>query len=84
MIIPAYYEDLQTHHLGTMPNRAYFIPASVRRDDLVEHRENSDRFCLLNGEWKFKYYSSVHALTENFFEESYPDSDFDTIPVPAV
>ena len=84
MIVPAYYEDLQTHHLGTMPNRAYFIPASARCGDLVEHREKSDRFCLLNGNWKFKYYPSIHALTENFFEEAFPDTDFDTIPVPAV
>ena len=44
MIVPAYYEDLHTLHLGTMPNRAYYIPASVHREDLVEHRERSDRF----------------------------------------
>ena len=47
MIIPAHYEDLHTHHVGTTPNRSYFIPASIRLDDLVEHRENSDRFQLL-------------------------------------
>ena len=31
MIIPAIYEDLHTHHVGTTPNRCYFIPASCRR-----------------------------------------------------
>ena len=49
MIVPDYYENLQTHHLGTTPNRSYFIPASTRIDDLIEHREKSDRFQLLNG-----------------------------------
>ena len=27
MIIPHYYEDPHTLHVGTMPNRAYYIPA---------------------------------------------------------
>lgn len=49
MIIPCYYEDPHTLHVGTMPNRAYYIPASRRSDALVEHRETSDRFQLLNG-----------------------------------
>ena len=46
MIIPAHFEDLHTHHVGTTPNRSYFIPASKRMDDLVENRENSDRVQL--------------------------------------
>ena len=29
MIVPKYYEDLNVLHLNTMPNRAYYIPASV-------------------------------------------------------
>ena len=55
MMIPHYYEDPHTLHVGTMPNRAYYIPASRRSDALVEHRETSDRFQLLNGSWKFRY-----------------------------
>ena len=39
MIIPATYENLQVTHEGTMSKRAYYIPASTKRDDLVEHRE---------------------------------------------
>ena len=38
-----------------MPARAYYIPASKRMDNLVEHREESDRMQLLNGTWKFQY-----------------------------
>ena len=84
MIIPATYENLQVTHEGTMSKRAYYIPASTRRDDLVEHRERSDRFQLLNGVWKFKYYPNVHDLTDLFYELGFSTEDYDTIPVPSV
>ena len=84
MIIPAYYEDLHTHHLGTTPNRSYFIPASSRMDDLVEHREHSDRFQLLCGNWKFKYCESIHDFEDLFYEQNFDASGWDTIPVPSV
>ena len=84
MIVPALYEDLHMHHLGTMPNRSYYIPASARMDDLVEHREHSDRFQLLCGNWKFKYCKSIHEFEELFFEQGYDASNWDTIPVPSV
>ena len=39
MIVPRYYENLSVLHENTMPARAYYIPASRRMDNLVEHRE---------------------------------------------
>ena len=54
MLIPKYYEDLHILHENTMPDRAYYIPASVKMDTLAHNREGSDRFQLLNGDWKFK------------------------------
>ena len=84
MIIPHYYEDPHTLHVGTMPNRAYYIPASQRSDALVEHRETSDRFQLLNGSWKFRYYASIYDLQDAFYEVGYDASAFDSIPVPSV
>lgn len=84
MIVPAYYEDLHTQSLGTTPNRSYFIPASTRMDDLVEHREHSDRFQLLNGNWKFKYCESIHDFEELFYEQGFDASGWDEIPVPSV
>ena len=84
MIIPHYYEDPHTLHVGTMPNRAYYIPASQRSDTLVEHRETSDRFQLLNGSWKFRYYASIYDLQDAFYEVGYDASAFDSIPVPSV
>ena len=61
MIVPRYYENLSVLHENTMPARAYYIPASRRMDNLVEHREESDRMQLLNGTWKFQYFNSAYG-----------------------
>ena len=84
MLVPKYYEDLKTLHLNTMPNRAYYIPAPVSMDTAGEKRSCSDRFVLLNGNWKFRYYESIYDLKEEFFEEKFPAADFGEIPVPGV
>lgn len=84
MIVPRYYEDLSMLHDCTMPARSYYIPASERNMDLVEHRENSDRFQLLNGTWNFKYFSSIYDVTDIFYAKGYDTSGFDKISVPGV
>lgn len=84
MIIPRYYEDLDFLHEHTMPPRAYYIPASHRMEDLVEHREASDRVQMLNGMWKFRYFESIYNVRDAFYESGYDTSDFDEIPVPGV
>ena len=84
MLVPRFYEDLNVMHDKTMSARAYYIPASVRMNDLVEYRERSDRFQLLNGEWKFRYYSSIYDVTESFYEKGYDVSGFDQVTVPGV
>ena len=84
MIIPRYYEDLDFLHEHTMPPRAYYIPASHRMEDLVEHREASDRVQMLNGMWKFRYFESIYDVRDAFYESGYDTSDFDEIPVPGV
>lgn len=84
MIVPHYYEDLDVLHEGTCPDRAYYIPASRRMDDLVEEREKSDRFQLLNGNWKFRYFESIYDLKESFYREDYGAEDFEVVQVPGV
>ncbi len=84
MLVPKYYEDLTTLHLNTMPNRAYYIPASASMNTAGEKRNCSDRFVLLNGNWKFRYYESIYDLKEKFFEEGFPAADFGEVPVPGV
>ena len=84
MIVPRYYENLSVLHENTMPARAYYIPASKRMDNLVEHREESDRMQLLNGTWKFQYFNSIYDIQDSFFEKNYDTKNFDEIQVPSV
>ena len=84
MIVPRYYENLSVLHENTMPARAYYIPASRRMDNLVEHREESDRMQLLNGTWKFQYFNSIYDVQDSFFEKNYDTENFDEIQVPSV
>lgn len=84
MIVPKYYENLHILHENTMPCHAYYIPASKPMGTLVHDREQSDRFQLLNGNWKFKYYKSIYDLQEKFYEKGSSTEGFDTIPVPGI
>lgn len=86
MIIPKHFESLDILHENTMENRAYYIPASRPENDLVRHREHSDRIQMLNGLWKFRYYDSIYDLEEKFYEitgDSLSDN-YHQIPVPGV
>lgn len=84
MIVPRHYENQKLLHENTMPMRAYYIPASKRMDDLVEHRENSDRMQLLNGNWKFRYYDSIYEVKDAFYAKGYDTASYEEIPVPGV
>ena len=81
MIVPRYYEDLEILHDNTMPARAYYIPASKKMDDLIEHRETSDRFQLLDKNWKFQYFESIYDVKDRFFETGYDTSGFEDLNV---
>ena len=81
MIVPCYYEDLEILHDNTMPARAYYIPASKKMDDLIEHRETSDRFQLLDKNWKFQYFESIYDVKDRFFETGYDTSGFEDLNV---
>lgn len=84
MIVPKHYENQHMLHENTMPNRAYYIPASRVMDSLILHREDSDRMKMLSGEWKFRYFDSIYEVTEEFYREDYDTSDFDNLKVPGV
>ena len=83
MLIEKYFEDLHTLHVGTEPNRAYYIPYFSVNAALSGDRKASERFQLLNGDWRFRYFKSVYDLKTPFWKEN--DGFFkDTIPVPSV
>ncbi|HIT85507.1 MAG TPA: beta-galactosidase [Candidatus Ornithomonoglobus intestinigallinarum] len=78
MKLEKFYENPETLHVGCEENRAYFIPFSDTETALSRVRERSDRFRLLNGDWKFKYYKSVYDCPDDWSTIA-----FDTIPVPS-
>ena len=84
MFVPRHYESLSVLHENTMPERAYYIPASKRMADPVEYREQSDRMQLLNGTWKFQYFESIYDVTDAFYEMGYDTTGMDEITVPSV
>lgn len=84
MIVPRYYENLNILHENTMPARAYYIPASKRMNNLVEHREESDRIQFLNGIWKFKYFDSIYDVKEEFYKDGFDTSEYVDMKVPSV
>ncbi len=73
-----YHEDTEQLHVGTLPDHAYFIPFAKEQDPFAP-REESACFVLLNGQWDFRYYSSILELEDDFIHQSFPDK----IPVPA-
>ena len=55
MLYP-FYEDLKTVRIGTMPNRAYYIPCDPQSP--VEGKTNNSRVMMLNGIWDFHFFQS--------------------------
>ena len=75
MKLEKYFEDVKNLHVGTMPNRAYYIPRYNREN-------NSGRIQLLNGTWKFRFYRNRFEAEDNFYSPGFNSDSFDTIPVP--
>ncbi len=73
-----YHEDPHALHVGTLENRAYYVPFAPGEDPFAS-REKSSRFELLNGDWGFTYLESVVDLADDFCDLSPKAS----IPVPS-
>ena len=82
MKLPTYYEDPGMLHVGTMPDRAYYIPYHSTEAAFEGERQKSERFMLLSGEWKFRYYANRYEVPEEFGGKDYSADDFDMISVP--
>ena len=78
MQIEKYYNDLNTLHINTEKNRAYYMPCS----DIENARKGTnDRKQDLNGEWNFMYYTCIDDVPEDFKDGN--TDGFDKIPVPS-
>jgi len=66
--IEKYWEDLNTLHVNREKPRAYYIPYADAETALSKKRGKSPFYQTLNGNWKFKYYTSVKLVEEGFYE----------------
>ncbi len=73
MLLTNYFEDPSVLHLGTCPNRSYYVPCANEKE-AAEYclRKGSSRLQLLNGTWDFKYYPSVRDLKDAPWSEQDP------------
>jgi len=81
-----YHQNFDTIRIGTMKDRAYYIPCALTRE--TDKKEDNDRVMLLNGEWNFSYYKSVTELnlvTESniFTESNIEEEGKDKIEIPS-
>ncbi len=74
----SYHENPETLHVGTMENRAYYLPFGSAEAALESAgRETSDRFLSLNGDWDFAFFTRYCDVPECIDYAA-------TIPVPSV
>ncbi len=75
-----FHENPQLLHVGTMPNRSYYLPCASEKEALGEQ---SGRVFSLNGEWAFQYYESFSEAVSPQGELGFDEADMDAIPVPS-
>jgi len=75
-----FHEDPQVLHVGTAPNRSYYIPFenAQEAEDGV-----SSRVFSLNGTWDFRYFDSFDDAMDPEEGLSFDEEEMDTIPVPS-
>lgn len=73
-----YHEDLQSLHINTLDEHAYFVPFAKNQNPFT-CRYESELLELLNGDWGFRYFDSIIDLEDNFASIKAEK----TIPVPS-
>lgn len=64
-----FYQDLTVLSVNTAPLRNYYVPFATKEEAIVaENRQASSRFLLLDGQWDFEFYSSIHDIPVEFSE----------------
>jgi beta-galactosidase len=78
MTLPGWHENPNTLHIGTCPERSYYIPYGIGEDP----DEASSRLLLLSGTWKFALYESILHVPEEIISEGFGEG-FADMPVPS-
>ncbi len=75
-----FHEDPQVLHVGTTPDRSYYIPFA---DEAESRAGESSRVLSLNGEWAFRYFESFDDAMDPEEGLCFDDEEMDAIPVPS-
>lgn len=67
-----YHENPESLHINTLDKHCYFIPFQKEQNPF-DDREKSDRFCLLNGQWDFRYYDSIIDMEDDFVDAPFKE-----------
>ena len=79
--MPKFHEDPQVLHVGTTPERSYYIPFDNPEEAL---HGVSSRVISLNGDWAFRYFDSYADAVDPEEGLIYDEEVMDEIPVPSV
>lgn len=77
------WENPTIHAVGKLPARATGFPFESRAKALAGHRTQSDRFLLLDGEWKFHFSPNADQVPTGFEQPDFNLSGWKSIKVPA-
>jgi beta-galactosidase len=77
------WEDPQVNGINRMPSNATSYSYSNEDLALKNSKENSGRYKLLNGNWKFHWSPTPDGVPDGIEKLNYDDSEWDNIPVPA-
>lgn len=75
-----FHENPQVLHVGTTPNRSYYIPFENAQE---AEGGVSSRVFSLNGTWDFRYFESFDDVMDPEEGLSFDEEEMDTIPVPS-
>ena len=74
------HEDPQILHVGTCPDRSYYIPFA---DEKEAENGLSSRVVPLNGAWSFQYFPSCQDILDLEDGLTFDEEEMGQIPVPS-
>ncbi|GIP17470.1 beta-galactosidase [Paenibacillus montaniterrae] len=81
--IPRYWEDPDIVQVNREAQRASYIPYQSSRLAAASNRGSSAYYRSLNGQWRFRYCSSLADVPEGFYLPGYHTPDWDGLIVPS-
>ena len=77
------WENQTLTSINKQPYRAYTVPFGRKEDALIGEAGLSPFYKLLNGAWKFAYFTAPTEVPEDFFLEDFDCDEWDDIMVPS-